>query len=1470
MNTMAHFIAQNAHLLWWIIGLSCVGLLLMGCVIFLTNRAFKKAALKKDPEKKEPQKEVKPPIATRTPPPGGWLSEYLTMKGFFRVGELSVGFLRAIRFLRSRTPGALPLYQLPWYLLIGPAGAGKSTMIRESNLQLPLGEPHFGILGIPKIQWWFLNKGVLLDIRGNFFINSKDTNANENGWRTVLGLLARYRPKRPIDGIILTIPATEFLGKNAIEREELIERAKFMAQKLHASQHSLGLQLPLYLIISKSDTIPGFKSFCQEIPSENNGNILGWSNPYSLDTAFNTVWIEQAFNFMNQFLGKLRLEIFQTKEALTTRDGLFVFPGQLDRIKDGLTIYLNHLFKENTYSEGLFLRGIYFVGDGMNHNVVENLSASHLHEDQTESSQKSAAERRIFFVDDLIQRKIFYETGLAQPVKRRIARANRHLRVAKASTIALAAVGTFGVLQTYQKLKSQNDDLLPVLSKINTVLCQLKDVRGSESAQTVALFDNYARQLIQMMHTLSESQFTSIFFPPSWFSPVQDNLHYSVKVSYNHIILRTIYIDLLLKGRELLYLRPTNRDRSSILAQIVNPLDSMEFGLLQSYITRMVEFTRMVSLFNNLSHSNDISPLRELVQYTFHTELPASFEEEFYHFRRILRDVPFPPIDLNPYAPLAQDTLRSIYHHFLNGIMSTNDPLSLVGRINTFLWNFGRTQIQNGKIPSLQELRNVATSLEQAIPKLNATGKTWIDGDYFDLGPEFVSIIGLINDTSFLGGKTMVEQLAAQTALTFQNFKAEMLRLLPILSADTPIHFSGTPQIHPSMVLSNLYKNLSSLFQESFMAVPPSNTLVTVVPENKITYWDPQLIDMADQILKDFEGFKGKGLLSLPVSLRESILLMAQQNMQLNLLGTIAKSQSFVEAPRAYSLGIAGEEIIRSKIMNVKDVAPKFVALLEVLNRGNVGESFVALRNLLGTLSLRLLEHVERAAMENIPYAIKGNTFEWWDGQPGAIFTAYNVYDKDDLQRYLLLQRERIYHWAFDYARYMVEFLSSNIMKEAQFSRSLVDRWKRIMDQLLMVDQRKPDNSVNHLETDLLKLNDLDLSKCFQDLKLSDMRESSGDFFLAVKRMVRREMRARCEVLQRTKNVENYTKLAEFFNDRLKNKFPFVGSNLGASQGEAEPEDIRTFFNMYKEFGDKPTVILDQVAELGSSATPSLEFLKTMDDVKNFFAEFLESKANNDTPALDFSIEFRTNKNQEQLANYIVDWTFKSSDENSLSNHQKDLSGRWSFGNLVELGFRWPANAGVAPALDEKQKYMNVNEQTASFTFSGRWSLLWLLRTYGQAKPTQTEPTPYTLRFVIPLGPDKKTVAYNQLTLRAPSKGKAPGRVMEVPLFPTQAPPLPQNIVELREAVLTRGLLRPATLSNSESQRTAQEQKTNIAAENKPSPTGAAQPLPAPGNQASPEKDPTTPQDLPVPDATENTPPDTPAVEGPPNTQAAA
>jgi hypothetical protein len=66
------------------------------------------------------------------------------------------------------------------------------------------------------------------------------------------------------------------------------------------------------------------------------------------------------------------------------------------------------------------------------------------------------------------------------------------------------------------------------------------------------------------------------------------------------------------------------------------------------------------------------------------------------------------------------------------------------------------------------------------------------------------------------------------------------------------------------------------------------------------------------------------------------------------------------------------------------------------------------------------------------------------------------------------------------------------------------------------------------------------------------------------------------------------------------------------------------------------------------------------------------------------------------------------------------------------------------------------------------------------------------MKFVIPLGPEKKAVVFNKVTLRAPAKGKAPGRVMDIPSFPTQAPGLSNEVKALAETpVLTQGKVVP-------------------------------------------------------------------------------
>src|SRR5207237_5276905 len=61
------------------------------------------------------------------------------------------------------------LYALPWYVIIGESGSGKTEAIRHSEIDFPpgLNKEHQGSGGTVNMDWWFTNRGVILDTAGS-------------------------------------------------------------------------------------------------------------------------------------------------------------------------------------------------------------------------------------------------------------------------------------------------------------------------------------------------------------------------------------------------------------------------------------------------------------------------------------------------------------------------------------------------------------------------------------------------------------------------------------------------------------------------------------------------------------------------------------------------------------------------------------------------------------------------------------------------------------------------------------------------------------------------------------------------------------------------------------------------------------------------------------------------------------------------------------------------------------------------------------------------------------------------------------------------------------------------------------------------------------------------------------------------------------------------------------------------------
>src|SRR5690606_34480119 len=66
--------------------------------------------------------------------------------------------------------GSSALYALPWYVIVGPPAAGKTTALEKSGLAFASGKAGGakvrGTAGTRNCDWWFSRDAILLDTAG--------------------------------------------------------------------------------------------------------------------------------------------------------------------------------------------------------------------------------------------------------------------------------------------------------------------------------------------------------------------------------------------------------------------------------------------------------------------------------------------------------------------------------------------------------------------------------------------------------------------------------------------------------------------------------------------------------------------------------------------------------------------------------------------------------------------------------------------------------------------------------------------------------------------------------------------------------------------------------------------------------------------------------------------------------------------------------------------------------------------------------------------------------------------------------------------------------------------------------------------------------------------------------------------------------------------------------------------------------
>ncbi|UKY38166.1 type VI secretion system membrane subunit TssM [Pantoea dispersa] len=325
------------------------------------------------------------------------------------------------------------LYQLPWYVMIGAPGAGKTTALLNAGLEFPLTdslgkEAVRGVGGTRHCDWWFTDSAVLIDTAGRYALQESQRARDGAEWHNFIKLLKRYRTRQPINGVIMTISVADLLTDSSEARHAQASALRSRMVELH---QQTGIHFPVYVMVTKTDLLKGFMSFYGNLSKPQRDAIWGFTFPWEPGKPHKDDWhrsFSERFQQLEQRLQQQLADVMAGERDLTQRADSFLFPQEFSSLRPLLNEYLDVVFSRHEDEIAWSARGLFFTSgtqeglpfDRIMGELNRKLQLPHTGESSlaawdsvNRSNPIPGTKGQSFFIRDLLSDLVFRESGLA-------------------------------------------------------------------------------------------------------------------------------------------------------------------------------------------------------------------------------------------------------------------------------------------------------------------------------------------------------------------------------------------------------------------------------------------------------------------------------------------------------------------------------------------------------------------------------------------------------------------------------------------------------------------------------------------------------------------------------------------------------------------------------------------------------------------------------------------------------------------------------------------------------------------------------------------------------------------------------------------------------------------------------------------------------------------------------------------------
>ncbi|MBO6258972.1 MAG: hypothetical protein J6M93_06540 [Succinivibrio sp.] len=355
----------------------------------------------------------------------------------------------------------------PWFLVVGEPSCGKSTLLDMSELDFKAIEKDDAVQK-PPLNFYINRDAIVLDITGKIFFDNW-LGGSSAEWAHICSQIRKRHKTKPLDGIVLTISAEALL---ADDYKLTQKKTSLIVGELFRLTGTLKMYLPCYVVITKMDTIMGFREYFQNLDDESRGQMVGYQPRNIEDESFNE---EDFDNFFDRLLSRIRNGVlglmcsksvldlsYADKSRIELTGDMFLFADNFAKVRTNLKAYLNTLFGNSRFRGKHFtkFKGVYFTSANDKGFCLNDRFAALQGKsiDDAPLYDNNFKESRGYFIKNTLQRIAFVADGSAGFTRHEEIRRRMPYYLGCAALGAISVIYLYGALFVGPEFKRQLGD----------------------------------------------------------------------------------------------------------------------------------------------------------------------------------------------------------------------------------------------------------------------------------------------------------------------------------------------------------------------------------------------------------------------------------------------------------------------------------------------------------------------------------------------------------------------------------------------------------------------------------------------------------------------------------------------------------------------------------------------------------------------------------------------------------------------------------------------------------------------------------------------------------------------------------------------------------------------------------------------------------------------------------------------------